>query len=361
MVRGLTAVDLCSGAGGMSLGLTRAGFNVLAALDTNKDANITYKKNIGKTPIEKDIEDVTPKDILKYARMRRGEIHLVVGCPPCQGFTRLNKKRKRDSRNKLVETFGKIAIGLSPSCIVFENVPRVAKSKYFHEFRRILTNRGYYHSYKILDAANYGVPQHRRRLILIATKRRFGPPPGFPKQTHSRPKMAEKKGLLPWVTARDAISDLPPIEPGEYHPRISNHHAMNVTPRVLKMIKHVPKNGGSRTNVPRRMWLKCHRKVEGFNDVYGRLRWDAPANTITSGCTNLSRGRFIHPEQDRAISAREAARLQGFPDNFRFFGTFSSISKQIGDAFPPEFSEAIAEHIKFILGGKPDVPMPNNN
>jgi len=346
MAEGLTAIDLYSGAGGTSLGLVRAGFDIRAALDINKEANITYKNNIAITPIEKGAEDITPKEILKMARAKRGEIDLVVGCPPCQGFTRLNKKRRRDSRNKLVEIFGKLATGLSPPCIVFENVPRVAKSKYFHEFRRILTNRGYCHSYKILDAADYGVPQHRRRLMLVATKWRFGPPPGFPKQTHSSPKTAERKGLLPWMTAKDAIFDLPPIGPGECHPHIPNHRAMNVTSRVLKIIKSVPKNGGSRVSVPRHMWLQCHKKVEGFNDVYGRLQWGAPSNTMTSGCTNPSRGRFIHPEQDRAISAREAARLQSFPDSYKFFGTFLSISKQVGDAFPQKFFEAIASHLK---------------
>ena len=346
MAQNLTAVDCFSGAGGTSLGLVLAGFRILAAVDVDKDANETYKKNTGVEPIEKNIEDVTPREILKLAHARRGEVHLVVGCPPCQGFTRLNKKRRRDRRNVLVETFGKLATGMNPPCIVFENVPGAVRSKYFREFCRILRENKYRYTCKILNAADYGIPQRRRRVILVATKRDFGPSPGLPERTHSSPKKAGKNGLLQWKTVRETISDLPPIRAGELHPRVPNHRAMKITPHILRIIKKVPKNGGSRINLPKNAWLRCHRKVEGFNDVYGRLRWDAPSNTITSGCTNLSRGRFIHPKQNRAISAREAARLQTFPDSYEFLGTFTSISKQIGEAFPPKFFEAIAIHLK---------------
>lgn len=346
MVKNLTAIDCFSGAGGTSLGLVWAGFNVLAALDINDDANETYEKNIGVTPIEKNVEDVTPRKILKQARVRRGNVHLVVGCPPCQGFTRLNKKRRRDRRNKLVGIFGRLATSLNPPCIVFENVPGAVRSKYFHKFRRILKDKNYCYTYKILNAADYGTPQHRRRLVLVATKRDLASPPGLPEQTHSNPKIAARKGLLPWKTVGETISDLPSIEAGECSPHISNHRAMNASARILKIIKKIPKNGGSRRDIPQNMWLQCHKKFEGFNDVYGRLRWDAPSNTITSGCTNLSKGRFIHPEQHRAISAREAARLQTFPDDYEFFGTLASISKQIGEAFPPKLFEVIANHLK---------------
>ena len=341
MGESLAAIDLFGGAGGSSLGLRRGGYEVVMSLETDRDANNTYEKNLGVKPLAKDIRKTSISEILRCAGVRKDGVYLVVGCPPCQGFTRLNRNSHSDMRNGLIETFAKIATKLKPELILFENVPAAAKSIHFRRLKDILTASDYRFNYAVLNAVDYGVPQHRKRLILVAAQ-----------NTDTTPKLPEPrfskkggKGKKPWKTVRESISDLPPIEAGEHHPDVPNHVAMGATPRILKLIRNVPKDGGGRLDLPKRMWLNCHKRASGFYDVYGRMLWDAPSNTITSGCTNPSKGRFIHPEQDRAISAREAARLQGFPDWYVFEGTLSSVSRQIGNSFPPTLMEKIISAI----------------
>jgi DNA (cytosine-5)-methyltransferase 1 len=228
----------------------------------------------------------------------------------------------------LVEVFAKLVKSFLPDYMLFENVPWVRSSRHYRQLVGLLKKCGYKLKSRVLDAADYGVPQRRKRLILIASRR------GEPRL----PRRARRR-----VTVREAIGDLPPLKPGEAHPLIPNHRAMKHGEEVLTRIRAIPKDGGSRSALPAGLQLRCHKRlVRGYNDVYGRMKWDDVAPTLTSGCTNPSKGRFIHPEQDRAMTPREAARLQTFPDWFVFFGGFTSISRQIGNAMPVELARAIA-------------------
>ena len=354
-VRALTFVDIFSGAGGSALGFVRAGFRPLAAIDKYIWAVKTYTVNIGIRPVR---DDAFSFDWKIWAR-EIGDVDVLVGCPPCQGFSRLRLTLSRkydgigeDPRNKLLLVYLHAVEALRPRAVVFENVPWVEKSGYFRLLVDGLRKLGYCVRWAILDAADYGVPQHRKRLILVGLMRQeplnFPPPP-----THGRPGSREvREGLRePWRTVRQAISDLPPLKPGEEHPAIPNHVAKRLPPHWLELIKHIPKDGGSRHDVPPELLLPAHRRLGrgGFNDVFGRLWWDRPSVTVTTGCGNPSKGRYVHPEQDRGLSLRECARLQGFPDDFIFLGPPSSVARQIGEALPPPLAEAVAKTLREML------------
>lgn len=226
-----------------------------------------------------------------------------------------------------------------------------------------MTKFGYHYVYETLDAVNYGVPQFRRRLLLLATRvKSIFPVLKLPARTHASPQEAMKLKLRSWANVRDAIGDLPSVKSGESDPTIPNHKAWNHTEKILRRIRQVPKDGGFRTDIKRELWLKCHSSDDdniGFYDVYGRLRWNKPANTITSGCTNPSKGRFIHPEQDRGLSVREAARLQSFPDarlpikgfrtDFVFHGTDTEAATQVGNTFPVKWALATSGTIRRLV------------
>ena len=223
--------------------------------------------------------------------------------------------------------------------------------KFFNALCKGLEALGYKVNQKLEDVADYGVPQHRERIIVIAG--RNGEELPFPKATHNDPNSPEVVSgkLKPWLTVRDAIgrSRYPVLKAGENGEgkrkrKYPNHVAPEMSKKVLKFIRRVPHNGGSRKDVPKRPWLQCHRAHDGHTDVYGRLAWDAPSNTITCGCTNVSKGRFVHPTQDRALTPREAAALQGFADDFIFEADMAA--EQIGNAVPPPFAYAIALALK---------------
>ena len=348
-------MDIFSGAGGSALGFVRAGFRPLAAIDKYTWAVKTYARNIGIKPVR---ADAFYFDWGKWAR-ELGDVDVLVGCPPCQGFSRLKLTLSRkyrgiedDPRNRLLLVYLRAVEALRPRAVVFENVPGVEKSNYFRGLVDGLRRLGYRVRWAILDAADYGVPQHRKRIILVGLVGQepllFPPPP-----THGRPNSgAVREGLRrPWRTVRQAISDLPPLSPGEQHPTIPNHVAKRLPPHWIELIKRIPKNGGSRHDVPPELLLPAHRRLgrRGFNDVFGRLRWDKPAVTMTTGCWNPSKGRYVHPEQDRGLSVRECARLQGFPDDFVFLGPPGSAARQVGEALPPPLAEAVAKTVMEML------------
>jgi DNA (cytosine-5)-methyltransferase 1 len=339
----IRVLDLFCGCGGSSLGFKLAAeelglLSEIIGIDIDRDSCTTFQKNRVGHAIRADVRHLP-------LRVEEGFFDVVIGCPPCQGFTRMNRskgidgsksegsgKRKERSRslealNGLVETFAEIVASLLPGHVVFENVPGVLRSPHYQKLVEHLEKRGYKLVSRVLDAADYGVPQRRKRLILVAS--RTGEP--------SLPKPEARR-----VTVREAIGDLPALRPGEAHPKIPNHRAMKHLRRVLARIRAVPKDGGSRSALPAELQLRCHMRTAGYKDVYGRMRWDDVAPTLTSGCTNPSKGRFIHPEQDRAITPREAARLQTFPDWFVFYGGFTSVSRQIGNAVPVKLAKHIA-------------------
>lgn len=342
----MIAVDLFSGAGGAALGLKAAGFEILAAVEIDPDAAATYERNIGVTPLVADIRTVDPDAWRERLGLAPGELDLMVGCPPCQGFTRLRgPKGASDPRNELVDVFARFVRSFLPKMVAFENVPGLIKSAhgraYYERLVAALEAAGYEVTERVLDAADFGTPQHRPRLVVVSAR---GRKPLLPEPTHGAPDDPEVLSgrRKPWRTVRDAIAHFPPLAAGESCPDDPNHSASSIGPRVLQFIKMVPRDGGSRREVPREFWLPCHLAHDGHKDVFGRLAWDEPSSVvITSGCINPSKGRYVHPEQDRALTPREAAALQGFPDRYVFCGRRLSVASQIGNAFPPPLAEAV--------------------
>lgn len=321
-----TAIDLFAGCGGMTYGLGRAGFKVVGALERDATAASTYRLNHPGVPlVEADIREVRPADWMKELGLRLGELDLLAGCPPCQGFSRLRTlngtRTNKDCRNRLVLELIEFAEVLRPRALMMENVPGLAGKAVFKQLLTALRREGYVPGWKILDAADFGVPQRRRRLVLIAG-RGFGIPFGSSKPN---PK-----------TVRMTIGSIgPPGKSGDYLHDLPERR----TPQMQNWIAAVPKDGGGRLNLPERMQRECHRVSDGFRDVYGRMAWDTVAPTITGGCFNPSKGRFLHPEQDRNITMREAALLQTFPKSFRVpHGTTKTAAAlMIGNALPPVF------------------------
>jgi DNA (cytosine-5)-methyltransferase 1 len=325
-----TAIDLFSGAGGLTLGLKKAGFRVLAGVEINPIAASTYRANHPDIKLfECDIKNLSRKDLLRGLSLKRGELDLLAGCPPCQGFSTQRTRNKTasisDDRNELLFEFLRVVEITLPKTVMLENVPGLAKDWRIASLREKLSLLGYVIDddfAQVKDAANYGVPQRRRRLLVKAS--RFGVIPN--------PKPAVSKS-----TVRLAFSHLP--KPGKSGDSLHDIVEKR-SEKVKKIISLVPKNGGSRSDLPKKYWLECHKRNEGgYRDVYGRMSWDDVAPTITGGCHNPSKGRFIHPDQNRAITLREAALLQTFPKNY-FFSLDKgkdAVALMIGNALPPEF------------------------
>ena len=351
-----TLIDLFSGCGGSSLGFKEAGFKIVAAVDIDHSACETYAMNMGFQPLEGDLRTVTGEQILKRAGMKRGEVDVVVGCPPCQGFSSLRRTRKGDSpdlRDDLLMVFAQRIIEIFPRMVIFENVPGITHGrgkKFLRKFIKKLKKHRYFPIGKLLNAANFGVPQQRKRLILIFTREEAITDyliPLLPRETHADPHLAGDEGLLPWVTVEDTIANLPLLISGEIDPMISLHEAADHGENALTIIRNIPKNGGSRKDLPKHLWLPCHKKMRGrgAESVYGRMVWSKPSPTITSRCVVPACGRFIHPDQDRGITPREAARLQTFEDHHSFVGTKESITWQIGNAMPRTLGTALGKAI----------------
>lgn len=329
------AIDLFCGAGGATQGLRDAGFRIALGVDIDRDSLNSYKSNHPSVQTMcADLSKVSARSILRKAGLSRGQCDLLIGCPPCQGFSshRLGKSGAQDPRNQLVEAYARLIVAIRPRYFIFENVPGLKKDKqhWIGALKR-LRSAGYTFSVTILDAADFGVAQHRKRLTVVGTRLQQVTV-GVPTPTHYNPVSGKNPR---WKTVRQEIGRLQKLESGAASSTDPLHFASSHTPGVMKLIKSVPLNGGSRKDLPVELVLDCHLKHDGHKDVYGRLSWDKPSVTITSGCTQPSRGRFLHPEQDRGISLREAAVLQGFPKKYVFKGTKQSIALQIGNALPP--------------------------
>lgn len=338
------------------MGFKEAGFKVVAAVDIDHWACDSYALNVGIQPIEGDLRKVTGQQILERAGLKRGEVDVVVGCPPCQGFSSLRRTKKGDSpdyRDDLLMVFAQRVIEIFPRMVVFENVPGIMRGRgktFLRRFIKKLEKHGYFPIGSLLNAADFGVPQQRKRLILIFSREEaIGVDllPLLPRETHTDPRLAKKNGLPPWVIILDKIADLPPLKNGEKAPNIPLHEAANHGENALRIIKNIPKDGGSRKSLPENLWLPCHKKLRGrgAESVYGRMAWAKTSPTITSRCTVAACGRFIHPDQDRAITPREAARLQSFDDRCSFKGSKESITWQIGNAMPPLLATVIGKAI----------------
>lgn len=342
----LGVIDLFSGCGGSALGFQQADFSIKVAVDIDKGASASFKANFPDCIVfPSDITYLSGRELLKAGGFKNGKEVVLIACPPCQGFSsaRRNSQRLTDPRNKLIYEFLRIVEEIKPLAFVLENVPGLATGigkPLFLLILQKLHELGYQTVYDVVNAADYGVPQKRKRLVLIGTNNpniRLA----FPPKTNTDPSVSDE--LPAWITVKDVIKNLPPIKAGEKHSGDPLHASASLAKINLKRIKNTPHDGGDRTSWPEELVLKCHKGKIGHKDVYGRMKWNSPSPTMTGGCGMISKGRFGHPEQDRAISLREAARLQTFPDTFKFMGNFGQIAEQIGNAVPPLLAKRAAD------------------
>lgn len=340
-------VDFFCGAGGMSYGFHKMAeltgrLRWAGAVDIDKHAIDTYEHNYGHRPSNINLGEADIEEIKSALQLKEGNELILIGCAPCQGFSSHRKKDHRgsDKRNTLVGRFAEIAVKLQPKMIIMENVPDLLAKKHWHHyqaFRETVEAAGYHIAVNILGMADYGTPQSRFRTVLIAA-RDFIP-------TLPAPVLKPEQ----YRTVRDAIGDLRPLGAGGKDPEDPMHITSKHRKETIEILKKVPKNGGNR---PHGVGPECLDKVAGFYDVYGRLAWDKTAVTITARCRTPSCGRFVHPDQNRGLSVREAALLQGFPSDFYFEGPFDDKYKQIGNAVSPIFSTRLAGHVLSMLAGQ---------
>jgi DNA (cytosine-5)-methyltransferase 1 len=330
------AIDLFSGCGGLTLGLKQAGFKVVGAIEIDPAAVETYLLNHRKIKVWcGDIKKISVSSVMRELKLKKGELDLLAGCPPCQGFSSMRTKnggrRVRDKKNKdLVFEFLRFVKKLRPKTIMMENVPGLNTDTRIKIICQQLERMGYVWERRVLNAADYGVPQRRKRLILLGSRFDFI---RFASEEPRRPTVRETIGRLPRPgRSGDPLHDFPEIR----------------SEKIVKLIKRIPKDGGSRTALGKANQLDCHKRNDGFKDVYGRMWWNRVAPTITGGCTNPSKGRFLHPVQDRAITLREAALLQSFPRKYRFslVKGKSGVMTMIGNALPPEFIKRHAVEVR---------------
>jgi DNA (cytosine-5)-methyltransferase 1 len=355
----LTAVDVFSGGGGLTVGLKRAGFTVVSAVEVEKNAFTTYKANHPDVhAFKQDVRTIRGSSLHKLSPT--GKIDLLAGCPPCQGFSSLTVTRKTlDPRNELIREMGRLVEEVQPRAVMMENVPGLAvKGKaLFDEFLGTLRDLGYVVRWGVLQVANFGVPQNRRRLVLLAGRRFVVE---LPEATHAR---IPKNGLKPWRTLRDVITGMPtPVTLAEAKERgtpaqFDWHVVRNLTKANQLRLENT-RAGVSRKYLPTELRPDCHKgRDEGYHNVYGRMSWDKVPVTITGGCTTLSKGRFGHPEENRTISVREAALIQTFPRDYLFDTPYMDYACDIiGNALPCDFAEVVARQCAVALHANPVRP-----
>lgn len=324
----------------MTRGLAAAGFEVMAAVELDTLRASTYQLNHPSVVmLNKDIRRVDRAQVLAEVPLLAQGVDLVAACPPCQGFSRIRRRNSRraaaDERNSLVLEVSRLVGELRPRALILENVPGLESDRRFDGLLQELKELGYSVDWGMLDAQHFGVPQRRKRVVLLAF--RFD----------SHPRLSDIKRQPP-RTVRDAIQVMPPLTE-----RTAMLHAFRSkrSEIVLRRIRATPRDGGSRDAWPASLQLACHKGKSAFRDVYGRMAWDQPAPTITGGCTNPSKGRFLHPTEHRAISLVEAALLQSFPANYRYpdRASMSDIAEMIGEAVPPKFAQQLARYVRSHL------------
>lgn len=353
----IDVIDFFSGAGGMSAGFRAVNgiapaFRHILAVDIDAVANATYQRNLGLTPVLADVSSLRRRkkelDALIRDSDRRPDHPLVViGCAPCQGFSsHRNQSAVPDVRNDLFEDFAVIAVQLKADFIVIENVSELCTDRHWPRVKRVrstLEKAGYQVHLAVHNFAEFGLPQERFRAVMLASRQNFQPPQGFITRSEFR-------------TVRDVIGMLPAVQPGVPDQLDPLHQSAGHRASTIDMIKTVPRDGGRRrfdTGPASLQALQLRQGKPGYEDVYGRLFWDRPAITITHYARNPASGRFVHPEQDRGLTAREAALLQGFPREYEFSGGFDDKFRQIGNAVPP----LVAGHLAVsILAQMLDAP-----
>lgn len=367
----IKAIDLFSGCGGVSIGLTNAGFDVTCAVEIDADAVKAYKgyyrlDNVN--VLQRDICTLSGAEIAAAAGVKTDEIYLLAGCPPCQKFSLQNRvhnsdEDKIDDVKKLLMEFKRVIKEMMPPFVLMENVPGIKSSyggrilnEFIDDLEKPFGDRaGYKVVCGIVNAADYGVPQLRKRFVLHAVRndiyesmRRAGIDIVLPPPTHAQNGQGDKQ---PWITVKQAFEGLPSIAAGERYQggEIKNHYCANLSELNKERMRFIRANGGTRTALPKHLMLKCHEKYSGHMDVYGIMDPDKPAPTMTGGCLSYSKGRFGHPYEDRAISVREAARLQTFPDDYVFGESLTKAALEIGNAVPIRLVEASAKEFLKVI------------
>ncbi len=345
----LTCIEMFAGAGGLSLGLRQAGLDVRYACDIDPCAVETYNKNIARHAEVADVRELDGQGLLH--RLGLPAVDILSGGPPCQGFS----KQKRgahlasDERNNLVLEYARLVSEICPRAFLFENVKIFGQKRGIQLIDQLEEALGEYRVHRyFVNSADFGLAQQRDRFIMIGIHRDV---------SNAKPKLVTSRGK---TTIRDVIGDLPP-PPDDYteHTNLANHIKCRITALNEERFRHVPPGGGW-PDIPVSLRLDCHNDVDsskgGWPDVYGRLEWEGQCPTITAGFDSFTRGRYGHPEQHRSLTLREGARLQGFPDNFRFYGTRYDVRLQIGNAVPPPLGRAVGLAVKKVLEDATDSP-----
>ncbi|MEP6868963.1 MAG: DNA cytosine methyltransferase [Novosphingobium sp.] len=341
----IVAIDLFCGAGGLAYGLKQAGLKVAAGVDLDPRCRFPIEKNCRAKFFERDVATVTAKELHQWFGV--ADVRVLAGCAPCQPFsTYTQSRRSPDSRWELLRSFQKLAVETLPEIVTMENVAGLAAHPVWSEFVEALKQAGYSVQWDEIVCTDYGVPQKRKRLVLLASL--LGPIT-LPEPTHRDTP----------ITVRHAIVKLPPIGAGQAHAKDRLHIASRLSATNLQRIK-ASRPGGTWRDWEPELRAKCHQRESGatYPAVYGRMEWDKPAPTITTQFYGFGNGRFGHPEQDRALSIREAAILQSFPPNYRFVANESEVAFRglgilIGNAVPPKLGQAIGAtilaHVEEVL------------
>lgn len=339
----IEVVDLFCGIGGLSYGMKSKGLKILEGFDLDGTCKYAYETNNEAKFVYKDIRQVTKDDILPLYSKKA--IKVLAGCAPCQPFSSyaFKNKNKDEKKYNLLYEFGRLVKEVHPDIVTMENVPAIASFKLqsvLGDFIRTLEEESYKVFFQVVFCPDYGIPQTRKRLVLLASQ--LGMIDLIP-STHCKEN---------YVTVRDTIGQLPPLKAGDCCPTDALHRARTLSSLNMQRMMATP-YGGSWKDWPEELQLECHKKDGGksFGGVYGRMVWEEPAPTMTTECTGIGNGRFGHPEQNRAISAREAALIQTFPVTYKFFPneqevSLTKASRYIGNAVPPRLGEVIAESIK---------------
>ena len=337
----VSCVDLFCGAGGLTHGFVREGLPVVAGIDLDAACRFPYEKNNDAEFLERDVGDISAEELDQL--FGDAEIKVLAGCAPCQPFSTYAQRydMERNERWGLLYEFSRLAEGALPDVITMENVPSVQKHEVFRDFVSQLEELGYHVWHQVMDCSHYGVPQTRKRMVLLAS---LHGPICMIERTHKKPK-----------TVKQAIARLRSIDAGEAAKRDKLHVSASLSGLNLKRIK-ASKPGGTWRDWPKKLVADCHKEESGrtYSGVYGRMEWDKPGPTMTTQSYGFGNGRFGHPDQNRAISLREAAVLQGFPRDYKFVprgeqASFTTLGRLIGNAVPVGLGQAIAKSIKIHL------------
>ncbi len=350
----ISAIDLFCGIGGLSYGFKKAGIDIKIGIDIDKSCQYAFETNCKSKFINRDISEVEGGEL--NSLYDKNDIKVLVGCAPCQPFSSYTYKsdKQKDHRWQLLYEFTRLIKEVRPVIVSMENVPTLLNFKeapVFYDFVDSLEKKGYFVWHRIVYGPDYGIPQKRKRLVLLASN--LGDIELLP-PTHTPDK---------YMTVREAIGHLEKINSGEYSKKDFIHKASKLSDINLRRIRQSKPGGSWKKDWDDELKLSCHTSDKGktYVSVYGRMKWDEPSPTMTTFCTGIGNGRFGHPEQDRAISLREAAILQSFPNDYKFVDEvenlkFGNISKHIGNAVPPKLGEiigkTIVKHIKEYNYGK---------